>query len=116
MTGKVTIQWCPGCKAWNKCDQIGGDILEHHTLASDLGLIAFEYFRKDQRCDSCSGDFVTTNLKQCDPQHLWKAHAELGNIRKSLFFAGDLANGAPEIVSWDVHPELADFSAAFITD
>jgi hypothetical protein len=115
MTGKVTIQWCPDCRAWGSSVRVAKEILPGLAQVNHLGPADFSYLREDQQCASCGAGFVTTTITECNTKNLWQAHARLADMRNSLPSKSTATEIKTDTVWWDHHPELADFSQAFVT-
>ncbi|RVQ67124.1 hypothetical protein EKN06_09405 [Croceicoccus ponticola] len=70
--------------------------------------IPFEYVREEHRCTQCRKESMSTRITRCDPDHVWSARNVLTKLRTSD--AGTACKRAIPL-SWEGHPELADFSA-----
>jgi len=94
MTGKVTVQWCPGCKAWSKSKCISIDVLAASAELAEHGSVPYNYRREEQRCATCDGSFVNTSLHDCEAPHRWMLQGEIGNLR-GLFDSNFIAAPRP---------------------
>jgi hypothetical protein len=59
MTGEITVQWCPNCKAWGQAKLIKREITGRSISSDVLEAINFSYYRKAHQCGSCNEGFVT---------------------------------------------------------
>lgn len=108
MVGTVQVRWCPRCRTWGRAMRIMIDPAQAFIAGSDSGPISFDYVREDYRCESCTEDFVNTRITNCRPDLVWSARSVLAKL-----YAMDEARRTRRAIplSWEGHPELADFSA-----
>lgn len=84
MLGKMTVQWCPACKAWNRSSHAGHERIDGVADGGAHGAVQFTYQRNDHQCLRCEGAFSTTSHHQCHPHHKWHVEAAMNAIRRTL--------------------------------
>lgn len=112
MVGSVQIRWCPRCRAWGRARRMSADTAQAFVANEAEAPIAFEYVREDYRCATCEDRFIATRITLCPPGQVWSARSVLARMRRDTTTAAQ-ARAIP--LSWDWHPELADFSAAHVS-
>jgi len=108
MVGTVQVRWCPRCRSWGKAKRITIDPAQAFVAGFECAPEPFDYVREDYRCGSCFEDFSSTRITRCKPDHIWSAR----NVLAKLCTLEERTRRNRAIpLSWDWHPELADFSA-----
>lgn len=108
MVDSVQVRWCPRCRAWGRARRMAADTAQAFVADDSAAPVAFEYVREDYRCASCEDRFVATRITQCPRDHVWSARSVLARLRANT---APVAQACAIPLSWDGHPELADFSA-----
>lgn len=110
MVGTVRVHWCPACRSWGRAVRTLIDPAQGFG-AHEAGdhAVSFDYVREEHRCTACEEHFTTARITRCAPHHVWRARGVLDRIQ-----AGHNVPTRRRAIplSWDHHPELADFSEA----
>lgn len=107
MVGTAQIRWCPHCRTWGKAKRLLVDPSEAFLPGHGCDPVSFDYVREDYRCHACAEDFSATRITRCRPEYVWSARNMLAKL-DAQGMTGRSRRAIP--LSWEGHPELADFS------
>lgn len=111
MTGTARVRWCPNCRSWGRAMRTLVDPLQGYVTGHEINPVTFDYVREEHRCNACEQHFTTARITRCSPDHIWRARGVLDRLHSG---DGAMTRRRAIPLSWDHHPELADFSAAIL--